>query len=260
MFHFGRSGSTVLTQSLSQLDNVIWHGEIFSGATHMYAGFEDSRFASKKGNGEFQIGEFVDYIADAKNNYLQQIGKQDAIYGCEIKGYHFEGGLFKFSLDQAIQALSDHFDDARFIFLRRKNALRRVVSMEIAKRTNVWHLKTDEPSLNRIDTDFSNIRDTSLGFHGTILEVLKNSEKVEREFSKSIRSFGGLELVYEDDIVGNMFSAIQKICSAFSIEYKDTVVELKKTNPHALEEIVINYEKLEKSLTGSEFEHMLHMD
>ena len=60
--HFGRCGSTVLMDCLRQQDKYNIHGEIFSGGTAMYDGFERSPWADKKGNGIFEhVDDMVNY-------------------------------------------------------------------------------------------------------------------------------------------------------------------------------------------------------
>jgi len=226
MFHFGRCGSTALTDAMSRIPGLFWHGEIFSEDTWVNSEFDALGLSKLKGLGRFECTEFLDFISAAKQGMERDIGQpighnvseatgdhfaagssksslgnalsflasrfrdsrfgflmrrkgvqRDAHYsfmhyGCEIKGYHFEYGYFNFSLDDALSALAARFPDSKFIFLKRRNSLRRILSSTVARQTGVYHVKTSVDGPNKFKIDLDSFADIDLHFHGEITAVL----------------------------------------------------------------------------------------
>lgn len=259
LFHYGRSGSTVLTQSLSQLDGVFWHGEIFSANTHMYKGFENSDFSRLKGDGVFQNTKKVcDYIKDARDGYLRSVERDTSVYGCEIKAYHFEGGLFKFSLTELLAELKEEFDNPLFVFLKRDNSLRRIVSMEVARQKGLWHTKDSlEAGSHKITLNSKSLKDTSLGFSSDLLSVIRNSKLKEDFYEKQIIQENGLGLSYEGDIDNQIQPTVDNLALSMGVPRKQVDVRLKKTNPHPLSDIITNYAEIESLLKSTDYRWML---
>lgn len=251
MFHFGRCGSTVLADSIKQIPGFVWHGEIFSRTTFVYKGFENSRWQEKKGNGQFTIDEFIDFIKDAKGGFFKP--RHDRVhYGCEIKGYHFEYNFFKFSLEQALTALANEFSGCKFIFLQRSNSLRRILSSLIARDTNVYHTSSNL-QINTIKLDFDNFCDYDLNNRGDILSVLAKSASREKYYMDTIVSNGGFIINYESDIQNDINDAMSLISTNLGVPLIKPKVVFVKTNPSPINHIVINYDELLKKLSGTEY-------
>ncbi|MDG3088650.1 hypothetical protein P7F88_22335 [Vibrio hannami] len=255
MFHFGRSGSTVLTNCIGQSEDVFWHGEIFSRNVHIGSGFDGSQYKSKQGGGSFSLDEFIDYIKACKK-YARP--SEDIEYGCEIKSYHFELGLFKFTLDECLERLRVEFD-CKFIFLERKNSLRRILSCLMANETNVWHKSSnnDNEISKKLTLDINALPDADLGFKSDLHSTLSHSEKVNRKYKESILEMQGMCLSYEFDLKSDVMIGVDKLSSFMNLpEYKPEV-KYKKTNPQEISSLITNFIDVKKVLESSRFDWML---
>lgn len=252
MFHFGRSGSTALADAISRIPGFFWHGEIFSEGTYVYDGFESLEISrkDKKGGGRFDCPDFLEFIDVAKHGVEQQLGHPIIRYGCEIKNYHFEFGYFSFSLESALDALASRVPDSKFIFLRRRNPLRRILSANIARQTGIYHVTTSVDKPNKIRIDLNNFNDVDLKFCGEIAAVLRNSMEVENQYSEVILRHGGFEICYEDHIEGSMDKAMDILSQKLMVECVPPETSLKKTNPFPLSETIENYEELRQQLSS----------
>ena len=259
MIHFGRCGSTALADDITRIPGFFWHGEIFSEGTLVYDGFEASELSKKKiaGSADFDLSEFLDFIDVAKRGIQQQIGRHITRYGCEIKGYHFEYGYFKFSLDTALGALASRFPDSRFIFLRRRNSLRRILSSVLARQTGVYHVTTFVDTPNRIKLDLNHFVDMDLNCRGEITAVLRNSMMLGGRFSEVVLRHGGFEICYEDHIKNSMDPAMAILSDRLKVERVLSETHLKKTNPFAMIDMIENYDDLRERLTMAGMERFL---
>ncbi len=256
MFHFGRCGSTVLGRAISNSPGVFWHGEIFSDQVPVYEGFQELDISKKQGAGFFTLEEFLEYVVVAKIGAHASQGNKFLHYGCEVKSYHFECGFFKFSIDESLDALNNCFPEARFIFLRRRNSLRRILSAIIARQTGIYHVVNPVTAPNKVLIDLDNFEDADLNFRASILDVLRNSVIVEERYAKAIRQINGLEIFYEDHIDGGVVKALEAISKGFSLETSDVVVDLERTNPFPLSAMIENFEELRMRLHDTEFTNL----
>ncbi|MEO8331584.1 MAG: hypothetical protein ABI479_04065 [Gallionella sp.] len=257
MFHFGRSGSTVLANAIASIPDFFWHGEIFTGGTVVYDGFEALELSSKKGGGRFDCSEFLEFIDVAKQGIERQIGHPIMRYGCEIKSFHFEFGYFSFPLENALEALASSFPDSRFIFLRRRNSLRRILSATIARQTGIYHIKTVVDKPNRIQIDLDAFEDADLNFRGEITAVLRNSMAVENRYAEAILKHGGFEICYEDHIEASLEPAMTILSQQLDVECVVPETQLRKTNPFPLSETIENYEELWQRLSVAGMDNFL---
>jgi hypothetical protein len=255
MFHFGRSGSTVLTNSIGQHPNVFWHGEIFSKNVTIGDGFENTEYSKKQGDGEFTIEEFIEYIRNCMgfSNYKVE---GNTIYGCEIKSYHFEFDKFKFTFTDCLKRLKEEFN-CKFIFLERKNSLRRILSCQLANQSNVWHLSAESLETNTISVDVEGFKDVDLNYNGSLIDTLKNSSCKQVEYSNVVQKNEGLYLSYEGDIQHDVLKAINKLAFYMNIADFKPEIKFKKTNPSELKHMVDNYKVVEDSLIDSPFSEFL---
>jgi len=259
MFHFGRSGSTALAGAISKIPDFFWHGEIFSHGTVVFEGFDALPISrkDKNGGGLFNCDEFIEFIDVAKHGIEQQMGHPFIRYGCEIKSYHFEYGYFSFSLENALVALAEKFPGSRFIFLRRRNALRRILSANIARQTGVYHVSKAVGKPNKFLIDLDNFNDADLKMKGEITAVLRNSTMVEECYKETILKHGGFEICYEDHIEASMEPAMSILSQQLDVECVTPETSLKRTNPFPLSETVENYEELCQRLLDAGMDHFL---
>lgn len=250
MFHFGRSGSTVLTNCINQSPEIFWQGEIFSDNIYISPEFENSSWFEKQGGAAcFTLDEFIDYIkfCISESKYKEDGAKH---YGCEIKSYHFEFGRFQFSLVECLNKLREEFS-AEFIFLERTNSLRRILSSLLGAQKNIWHLHEESVTPNKITIDVNDFHDADLNFRGHIATVCDNSKKKNAEYRNAILSMQGQYIEYESDIDNSSLVGFYKLVEFIGVDSFQPIIKFKKTNPQPLSEIIINYEEVLPFLTSS---------
>ena len=248
---------------LGQQNQYDIHGEIFSGGTAMYEGFDHSPWKSKKGSGVFHnVGEMCAYISDAKQGRFGINSLRP--YVCEIKAYHFTGNLFQFELPEALAALKDAFANSRFLFLGRQNHLRRIVSMLRAKSDGIWHSRGTDLNVTgsvkkgeAIALDLADFRDTSLSARGDINRVLKNSEEQTAFYSRSIAQFGGMVLYYEEQLKEDPNIGAAELSAWLGYPYRDVKPTFVRTNDAPIRELVMDYESLERTVQRGPFSDLL---
>lgn len=148
-------------------------------------------------------------------------------------------------------------DFNRFIILKRRNYLRKLVSSVIADKTLRWHqTHRERPKLIQIELALDEIqigaRTKPLmvwlqNFHDRflILEGLLSNQKV-------------LQLTYEDDIELSPLLAYERVCDFIGVKPYEVSVRYGKTNPFKLDEMIINFEEIVATLRGTPFEWMVY--
>lgn len=249
MFHIGRSGSTVLSDMLNDHFSVYWDGEVFYESTPL--GPEDSppvdlvssRWRTSK------------YYPDLPYKFIEsQAARASGLtYGCEVKFYHLFNNSIR--LNEFVQQLSDLGFD-RFIVLKRKNFLRKIVSSAIALQTGRYHQPTrSKQLLTQISVDPLAIR-----VDGNTTPLLERLEKFDNDFNELATLLQGrkvLELSYEDHIEADPRVAYRMACDFLAITPKDVAIRYSKTNPYPLRELIRNFEDFAESLRNTRFEWML---
>jgi hypothetical protein len=148
-----------------------------------------------------------------------------------------------------------------FVVLERKNHLRRIVSMLVARTTSQWHLPPgDKHPLVRVELDVDNLllargRDTE--GRSLVAQLLREQESA-RALRDVLANRRLLCLTYEDDIAIRPASAYQRVCEFTGMGDHPVTVRFSKTNPHELTDVLTNFSQVEQSLRGTPFEWMLY--
>jgi LPS sulfotransferase NodH len=242
MFHIGRSGSRVLADILNQHPQVYWDGEIYERLIQDW---------EKKGNTIGTHGLPVDPI-----EHLQQrmTGSENTFFGFEVKFFHLR--LAHITLQHFIEHLYQ-LGFSHFIILKRKNALRKIVSSVIAHKNAQYHISANEKTKKtRIELDIDNVqidRDAK-----PLVAYLQDYEKNFRKLEMLLKDQQVLQLTYEDDISANPYVGYQKICHFLEITPQAVSIRYGKTNPFTLAEMLINFTEVEHLFNGTPFEWMLY--
>ena len=233
MFHAKRSGSTVLSDLLKQHSEIFWDGEINTAYTIRL-------FNKQVVNGADNLAEVIRRL-QRRMFYITQNG----FYGFEITSFDFFVG--RISLSDYVERIHDLGVDY-FIILKRKNFLKKNVSMLITQKTGQTHLLSNEKvRLTQIALDAKNLLNSLQQHHNffsTLEELLKNNRV--------------LLLTYEDDISHDPLLAYKRVCNFLDIEYVEFPIQRKKTNPYGLSEVILNFEEVKNTLSGTPFEWMLY--
>ncbi|MBN2664847.1 MAG: hypothetical protein JXR68_14465, partial [Bacteroidales bacterium] len=233
MFHTGRVGSTVLADLLFQHSDVQWDGEIFI----------------KK---EYYSDEFILNPLFFLN--LRMYQKKIDFYGFEVTDRQIKNKINQ-SIDEFFESL-ENLDFKYFIHLKRKNYLKQYISVVRKRELKLCHIE-DNSSISK--TIYLNIKNDK--FRNNTGNIIENFEKLDQYYDKlekQILNKKSLFLTYEDDILPNPKIAYNKICDFLNIKNENPVVNLKRTNPFPLKDVIENYNEVESYLKGTKYEWMLY--
>lgn len=251
MFHIGRSGSTVLGNLLDQDTNIRWDGELCPDIFQALDCTEERRLALH----ELKplLGRTTDLL-DRIRHGQRRAGTR--FYGVELKFFHLYA--FDLGLSECIERLSGLGFD-HFIILERRNYLRKIVSSVVAKETGMYHVKHGcKSKLNRISL---NVEQVSVDRQTMpLLEFLVSYQECFRQLEQLLKNRKYLKLTYEEDILVNPKVAYGKVCSFLGIEGNPVEVNLSKTNPYPLSDVIENFDDVSKHLEETSFKWMLHDD
>ena len=238
MFHTGRCGSTVLGQMLNQHPAITWAGEIFNpfmNTPHELSGQKFVETVISQSRNEVS----TDYYG-FETKYLPQQHLSATCVNLEIEHY----------LSQVHQ-----LGFTRFLLLHRENYLRRAVSVAVANSTNNWHTSED---ISKPSSVFIDLHSFQTGMQtSTLLDLFDNLDSSLTRIKALIHEHARLFLSYEEDILNDPSCAYKKVCDFLNLKPKHSEIDLKKTNPFSLSELICNYDEVCEALSGTRFEWML---
>lgn len=232
IFHIGRCGSTVLSKILNQHSKVLSVGEIFE------------KYKDNKCNQKF----IRKTISHRENSKISRVFFFETKY---LKFQHLNDECLNFKLKQYIEFLLQNGYDKQII-IHRSNYLRWLCSAKIGEKENLWHT-TKKNEISKITIEVNNIVDKL-----SLLELFEYLDKRHSELLNELDNHDYLLLNYEKDIKDDPVKAYLKVCDFCNISPQKPEVHLKKTNPWALSDMIINYEQVENSLSGTPYEWMLY--
>jgi len=220
----GRSGSTLLVDELGRRwDEIRSEREVFQWKWRGSKSFE----------------------AIARRTFIQDTGH--AIVGCKIL-------LLQVSDEQLTQLLE--LQGMRVIFLRRRNLLRRYVSLKIAEQTDLWRQSSREkvriPTLEerritiRTDNFYQRTMTTFAYF---------------RRFEELAASVPSIDVYYEDlsSDLNNELRRIAEFLGAGEPSREDPPL-LTKQNPESLEDLILNFDEVCSFLSEVGMSEFITMD
>ena len=143
-----------------------------------------------------------------------------------------------------------------YIILHRKNYLRKQISGLNFKQFDIRHtnITGTTPKKVFIDTEKTELFNEKDG----LIKTYDYYDQYFKSLTKKLITKKTLYLTYEDDILPDPRIAYQKICKLLEINIENPKVNLKRTNPFALNEMIENYDETCDALTGTKHEWMLH--
>ncbi|WKN33483.1 hypothetical protein PZB74_09080 [Porifericola rhodea] len=241
MFHFGRCGSTILANMLSQHPDIYWDGEVF----------EQMRVGSLI---ELKITKDPIKLLDIKLH-----AKKCKFYGFETKAFkeeHLRKDLLNMRFEQYFQELLK-LGFGKFILLKRNNYLRQMLSLYMGWKAKVWHIKQNERfKEQKVILD---VKDTKIGntTKPTLLHLFEDFDNYYAIIESSVKGYDNLILSYEDDVLPDPMIGYSKICSFLGAGSFPAEINLKKTNTQALSEAIENFDEIKEILIGTKYEWML---
>jgi len=244
MFHIGRSGSSVLGNLLHQHPDMYWDGEIYEGLLQ--------RWEQQNNTTLTRTNNFIFNPVNRLRNRMRLSNSK--IYGFEVKFFHLN--FTQYNLDNYIDELYK-LGVKRFIILRRKNLLRKIVSSVVAHKQSKFHKSSGEKSkLNQVELDVNNIqidRDAK-----PLVAYLQEFEEKFYKLDQLLNNNKVLKLTYEDDVATSPLVGYRKVCDFLEIKQHPATVQFSKTNPFKLSNIVINFDDVEQILGETPFNWMLY--
>lgn len=240
MFHPGRCGSTVLGEMLNSHSDVFWGGEVFERGLHLYN------------------GKRPDVSVDKTLPWMEQ-RRVSKIFGFETKymeHQHLSYKCLDIKLEKYVQLLKKQ-RYTKFIVLHRKNYLRKLISGFVALNKNKWHTNSGVKGAQAIELDLSYFGyECDLG--SALLDYFRRTDSRYEALQEILSHELALNLIYEEDILGDPFVAYEKACNFLGVVVEPAEVSLRRTNPFAYDEMLSNFDEVRKALLGTEYEWMLN--
>lgn len=238
MFHIGRSGSTVLSDMLSQHPKIIWDGEIYE---KIISNYEKSHGTIK--SEDISIRPYKLIKERISNNI-------NANYGFEVKFFHLN--FIKVALKDYIEKIN-HLGFNKIIILKRKNYLRKIVSSLIATKSGLWFKSSNkEPVHNEIKKLYLDVNLIKVDrMEASLNDLLDLYDSNFKNLESLTADLNVLALEYESDIQSNPYIGYEKIMNYLELSEANPAVRLSRTNPESLNLILENYEEVKVYLSNT---------
>jgi hypothetical protein len=252
MFHYGRCGSTVLSDLLGQQEKIFCLGEIFNYNTWL----EDYSLENEVKNsilnrrvdgGKLTIEDAIRLI----DGLMGEVGKNENITHIvfEIKQYDFDRGALDFRLDELIRALM-HGYNLKIVLLERVNLFDRFLSERLASQTGVYHLTGE--TVNSSDARLYVEPGDLLGYiAANAIDYLKNR--------LIISNYDNLSLTYERDIFPNPCIGLYKVCNYLGVLVRGADVKYTRTTPKNRQNLILNYKDIQALLCDHNLNWMIDL-
>ncbi len=242
-----RTGTTMIVRTLDQHENIVCFGEMFigkypnktPGSYQIWYRQTRLRRLQKLVSEKHCIQNYLDEIYSAPEYLFNEDQKREA---CMAMG-------FKLMYNQANQNPSIlGYIKARqlpILLLVRKNYLRVVVSRSVRKIFELAHTneKVRTPPVE-IDTK-------------KLLSSLEHIEAANSNWERLIRGNSYLKVYYED-FVSDRAEQLNQITDFLRVPRNSTLVPpTVKLNPDKLEEVILNYAEVVKTIRDTRFAHLL---
>jgi hypothetical protein len=234
-FHIGRCGSTVLGDLLNQHPRVQWLGEI-----HEWPEFRDQ--AAPAGPGSELIRRLRTRLPAVQKPFI----------GVEAKFFHLhDHGV---ALDEFLSELRAE-GKCRFIVLRRRNYLRKIVSSLAARQRGRWFVKPGTvlpPARLAINPD----RVCIDGDAQPLIDYLEDWDAQFAQLDAALLGEDPLPLAYEDDIEQDPRVAYRKVCAWLGVPAENPGIRYSRTTTEPLAEIITTMAAVRSALAGTKYSWM----
>jgi hypothetical protein len=243
MVHLGRSGSTVLANLLREHPRICWRAELYNP---IFLNWEEMN------NGMETVGEMpVDAVEYLRNDMKKALHRY---YGFEIKPFHFR--LINYEPEDYFKIL-DSLGFSHFVLLERKNRLRKIVSSLIAHENKMrYHVGSDvNLKVRKVRVDVDSI---AIDFdRKPLLDFLEDYDNQVKRVEELLAGRNSLRIIYEEHIQSNPKIAYNMMCDFLHLKPGDPEVNLSRTNPFPVSQMIENYEEVGNVLSGTPYEWML---
>jgi len=178
------------------------------------------------------------------------------VFGFETKclPHHLANPVLNTTLETYVEELR-RLRFSKFVILYRKNYLRRAVSAEAGIQTRKWHAKKQAKSANKVVIDVNAFR-TGVRKE-PLLNLFHSMDETLRTLQALFSPQEAVFLNYEDDILHSPSVAYEKVCDFLDIEVLSPPIELQRTNPFPLVDLIENFGEVTAELQNTEYGWML---
>lgn len=240
LIHFGRCGSTVLSNMLNQHEDIRWHGEIYS--EYLKKQIPEVRMTTHPG----------DILKLRMGLYPSKY------FGFEIKAF----GVADLGPKVLNSSFSNYYTEltkrrfSKYIVLKRENFLRQIISIQIGLETKQMHLQNNKKS--ELKQIILNPKNVVIGFEKmNLIAAFQLYEQAYIDIHNVLVDEDILDISYEHDIAPSPLIGYRKICNYLSVSKESVKINLSPTNPYSLQEMLINYAEIEDVLAGTKYASFL---
>lgn len=139
----------------------------------------------------------------------------------------------------------------KFVFLRRKNIVRSILSKHRGVKT-FWHTTSQDAY-----TKIPKIKVNSSYYYSEVIQRLRFEKTLVKCFEKQKTEF--IEIVYEDDLLKDNTIGLKKILQFVSVPYPSEfpTTDYKRTNPQSVKSCIKNYADLNNMFERSPYLWMI---
>lgn len=250
MFHYGRCGSTVLSDMLSQQDRILCLGEIYNfnldySDVDLLEPIAQMVSSNRFDHAAISLNDAITFLESVIT--ASKIGAEKDIVVFEVKQYDFDRRVFDFSLSEFLSGLEERFN-LEVILLERINLFDRYLSERLSQKTGIYHLKPDQSCVahQRLTVDTV---DLSMYIFKEAADYLRN-----RMF---LVDFNPCCITYEHDISKNPYIAFYKICTLLGVDATHPQINFGLTTPKEKENIINNFNDVLDVLKKNGFAWMI---
>ena len=253
MLHYGRVGSTVLSDLVGQATGVKSFGEVFNfnvGLDWMVESSDYTKIQNINRN-DLALLSIDDafFLLNVIVNSSNNIGFNN--YMLEIKQWDFDRRVFSFTLSEFMEKFEDIYN-ASYIHLYRMNLYERYVSDKIASITSLYHLKKDF-------TEMQNITLKEVNFD--IDELIDSIRSVAAKIFCNKLLFlnkKAIEIVYELHISENPIQGAQMVLDFIGVDGNlDFKIEYHKTSASYSNLTILNLDEIKTAMNNASLSCMI---
>jgi LPS sulfotransferase NodH len=183
---------------------------------------------------------------------------KNSVFGFECKFQHLDSNGLDLSFDTFIDQLLE-LGFTRFIILNRNNYLRQAISVARGQASRNWHIQAEQthPPANKVRLNLQEI-----GLGGRNREMVDCFRYLESQYALALETLSSkncplLQLCYEDDLERDPRVGYQKTVDFLSVDEERPEISLQKIGGSAIRTMVENFEEVQMTLRGTDFEWML---
>ena len=263
IFHYGRTGSTVLTNLLAKQPRICSLGEVFTPNCFLSQELEGSWWEAKRDcwptrwrdpKAAYRASALLRKVIRTSSEIISS--KPNVLF--EVKFHSFVGGNFE-ALNAFCSVLRD-FGTDDVVILHRHNLLRRLVSVLISMRSNVWHVKKND-CIPRPDLflDPAAVLDPDFCTESMpLVRLLEETQQAIDEIESVIRRhFRVSTLTYEADLETDPARGAAYVANRILDQrYVPNTSDWVRQNGSPLDTLIRNYDEVRDVLRPTRFSHM----